>query len=196
MGQGTDEQTLKQARKLIGQRDFEGAIEVLSPIDDPTGDQLFALAEAHFLKATSTEDGRKSRAAYRKAVKLYPECYADCSKPRQACREWAYSARVLEDEDELKRAKGAGLALSDDAQLVVIHYFLKQDLNAPPKEREELIDEALRIDPDEANALSTKASFLIRQGHWKRAYELKAKANTVHSNTVHLGWYVVYFWRR
>jgi len=59
---------------------------------------------------------------------------------------------------------------------VVIHYFLKLDQNAPPEEREELIDGALRIDPDEPNALSTKASFLIKEGQWKKAYELKAKA--------------------
>jgi tetratricopeptide (TPR) repeat protein len=173
---GSDSQALQQARKLIGQRDFDGAIDLLSPIDDPSPDELFALAEAHFLKATSTEDGRQSKAAYRKAIAIFPECYAECSRARQACREWAYSARVLEDEDELKRAKEAGLAISPDAQLVVIHYFLKLDQDAPPEEREELIDEALRIDPDEPNALSTKASFLVWEGQWKRAYELKRKA--------------------
>ena len=59
---------------------------------------------------------------------------------------------MLEDEDELKRAKEAGLAISGDAQLVVTHYFLKRDENAPPEEREELIDEALRIDPTEPSA--------------------------------------------
>ena len=32
---GSDSRILKQARKLIGQRDFDGGIEVLSPIDDP-----------------------------------------------------------------------------------------------------------------------------------------------------------------
>ena len=51
---GSDSQTLQQASKLIGQRDFDGAVELLSPIDDPSPDELFALAEAHFLKATST----------------------------------------------------------------------------------------------------------------------------------------------
>ena len=92
---GSDSQTLQQARNLIGQRDFDGAIDLLSSVDEPSADELFVLAEAYFLKATSTEDGRKSRAAYREAVKLLPKCYADCAKPRQACREWAYSARVL-----------------------------------------------------------------------------------------------------
>ena len=173
---GSDSQALQQARKLIGQRDFDAAIELLSPLDDPSPDELSALAESYFLKATSTEDGRKSRAAYREAIKLFPKCYAECSKPRQACREWAWSAYCLADEDELKTAKQVGLAISKDAQLVVIHYFLKRDENAPPEEREELIDEALRVDPSEPNALSTKASFLIRKGQWKRAYELKAKA--------------------
>ena len=51
---GSHSQTLQQARKPIGQLDFDGAIEVLSPIDDPTADELFALAEAYFLKAAST----------------------------------------------------------------------------------------------------------------------------------------------
>ncbi len=176
MSQGTDEQTLKQARKLIGQKDFDGAIDLLSPLDDPTADELFTLAESYFLKATSTEDKRKSKGAYRKAIQLYPKCYAECSDPKRACREWAWSAYCLEDEDELERAKKAGLAISDDAQLVVIHYFLKRDHDAPPEEREVVIDEALRIDPTEPNALSTKAGFLICDGQWKRAYELKAKA--------------------
>jgi len=53
MNRATDEQTLKQARSLIGQRDFEGAIDLLSPIHDPTPDGAFALAESYFLKATS-----------------------------------------------------------------------------------------------------------------------------------------------
>jgi len=102
---GSDSQTPQQARKLIGQRDFDGAIELLSPLDDPSPNELFALAESYFLKATSTEDGRKSKAAYRKAIKLFPQCYADCSHPRRACREWAYSARALMNEGELERAK-------------------------------------------------------------------------------------------
>jgi hypothetical protein len=33
---GSDSQALQQARKLIGQRDFDGAIDLLSPIDDPS----------------------------------------------------------------------------------------------------------------------------------------------------------------
>ena len=173
---GSDSQALQQARKLIGQRDFDGAIDLLSPLDDPSLDDLFALAESYFLEATSTEDKRKSKAAHRKAIKLFPKCHAECSDPKRASWEWAWSAYCLADEDEVKTAKQAGLAISDDAQLVVIHYFLKRDENAPPEEREELMDEALRIDPNEPNALSTKASFLMRKGQWKKAYELKANA--------------------
>ena len=120
---GSDEQTLKQARKLIGQLDFDGAIDLLSPIDDPAADELFALAESYFLKATSTEDGRKSRAAYRKAIRLFPQCYAECSNPRMACRRWAFAAGVLGDKDELVRAKWSGLSISSDTTLVPIHYL-------------------------------------------------------------------------
>jgi len=53
MNRATDEQTVKQARSLISQQDFDGGIDLLSPIDDPTPDGAFALAESYFLKATS-----------------------------------------------------------------------------------------------------------------------------------------------
>ena len=93
---GSDSQALQQARKLIGQRDFDGAIDLFSAVDDPTADELFALAESYFLKATSAEDGRKSKAAYREAVKLYPQCYADCAKPRHDERKKPHQGRNLE----------------------------------------------------------------------------------------------------
>jgi hypothetical protein len=44
---GSDGQTLRQARKLIGHFGFDGAIDLLYPIDDPTADEGFALAEAY-----------------------------------------------------------------------------------------------------------------------------------------------------
>jgi len=96
---------LKQARRLLGAHDFEGAIEPLATIAAPSPEETYTLANAYFFHASTLKHKAKSKAAYRKAIKLYPKCYDQCSNPRSACRGWAVSARMLEDEDELIRAK-------------------------------------------------------------------------------------------
>ena len=106
---GSNSTTLKQACSLIGARDFGGAIELLTPLDSPSPEETYTLANAHFFHASTLKHKAKSKAAYRKAIKLYPKCHDQCSNPRTACRGWAISARMLEDEEELIRATEAGL---------------------------------------------------------------------------------------
>lgn len=53
------------------------------------------------------------------------------------------------------------------------------------EEREGLIDEALRIDPNEPNALSTKASFLVRKGQWKKAHHYLSTALNGYDDRLH-----------
>lgn len=173
---GSDTTDLKQARSLIGAHDYEGAIELLAPLDSPSPNETYALADSWFLHASTLKHKSKCNAAYRKAIKLYPLCYDQCSNPRSACRAWAVCARMLEDENELIRAKEAGLKETGDGQLIIIHYFLKRDQNAPEAEREELIDEALRIEPEEPNSLIAKAGFLMRRREWKEAWGYQSKA--------------------
>jgi hypothetical protein len=51
--------------------------------------------------------------------------------------------------------------------------------------REGLIDEVLRIDPNEPNALSTKASFLVRKGQWEKAHHYLSTALNGYDDGLH-----------
>ena len=170
---GSDSTTLQQARLLLGSHDFEGAIELLAPLKSPSPDEICTLANAHFLIAYHEDNKRKSKAAYRRAMKLYPQCYDSCPNPRTACRMWAYSLRVLGDENELIRAKEAS---GGDVEISVYHYFLKREEKRPDDEQEELVDEILSLRPDDPTALFIKSQFLTDRHEWKRAWEVQTRA--------------------
>lgn len=172
----SDNQLVFSARRFIGERDFDAAIELLSPLADPTPNEMYALADAYLLRAYDEESKQKSRALYRKALKLYSSCYAECSNPPMACRAWVVCAYVLADEKELLAAKKAGLRVGQDVQLFFFHYLLLRDRQAPENEQEKVVDEALTIAPFDYNMLTAKASILMRRREWKRAWECQHTA--------------------
>lgn len=182
--------TIEHARDFLDRQKYDSAIELLSAVDDPSPEEMYILADAYFLKFSLAPEKDEAKSACRTAMKLYPLCYEECSNPRLACLRWIQCARMLEDENELIRAKEAGLEHKGGVIFVLYHYVLKRELiarnlgqlamkgelDAAEKECEELLEEAYQIDPQDPNVLFHKAHILMRKREWKRAIELQISA--------------------
>jgi len=62
------------------------------------------------------------------------------------------------------------------SSLSSFHYMLRRDLEAPAAAREELIDQALRIAPNDFTAHMVKAQFLMERREWKKEWEFSSSA--------------------
>jgi len=174
-------QAYRDAKSFLIARDFHAAIELLSSLNDPSPEELCLLADAYLLSASWGREGEDAQAAYQQALQLYSLHHADHPNPLMVYRLWAAAAYNVGDEEELIQAKEEGLKKSNDAWLILTHYQLKQFLEAPLAEKEELIDQALAISPDHEIARILKAELLARRREWKRAWELMCQVLQVPS---------------
>jgi len=175
---GSDTKTLKQARSLIAEGDYEGAINLIAPIDEPSADETYALAGAYFIHASTLQHKAKSKAAYRKAIRLYPLCYGQCSDPKDACRRWAFGAAMLSDLDELVSARTAAVETTRDVLVVLLEYDFRARAQAKRQDLQSLLDLALSLDPDNPHplALNFQVYWLIQDRKWRDAYAEQVRA--------------------
>lgn len=161
---------------FLSHGDSQAAIELLSLLESPSPMESCLLADAYMLNAANDEDTAEAQRQYQQATHLYSQHHADHPHGLLVYRLWATAAYRVGDEEELIRAKDAGLNASTDVKLLYIHYLLKRDQNAPPEEREAIADQMLKMDPYDFTGLTIKATFLSSRKEWKRAYELQIRA--------------------
>jgi len=161
---------------FLSHGDSQAAIELLSLLESPSSMESCLLADAYMLSAANEQDTAEAQKQYQEAIQLYSQHHADHPHPVLVYRLWATAAYRVGDEEELIRAKEAGLRVSSDVKLLYIYYLLRRDQNAPPEEREAIADQMLEMDPYDFSGLTLKATFLSSRKEWKRAYELQGRA--------------------